>query len=110
MLDRVSAPVPAVVLVVEDDPLLRELAAEFLEDAGFLVLEAGDAEQAVDLLQSRSDIAVLFTDINMPGSMDGLELAHAVHDRWPPIKILVASGQVRPKPSDIGRASCRERV
>jgi CheY-like chemotaxis protein len=88
-------------LVVEDEPLLRELAVEVVEDAGFVALEAGDAEQALALLETRSDIAVLFTDINMPGDMDGLELAHLARDRWPQIKILVVSGLVRLQPSDL---------
>jgi two-component system, response regulator PdtaR len=101
MLDRASATAPAVVLIVEDEPLLRELAVEFIELAGFIALEAGDAEEAVALLEARSDIAVLFTDVNMPGSVDGLGLAHTVRDRWPPIKILVASGRVRLKRSDL---------
>jgi two-component system, response regulator PdtaR len=101
MRDRESATAPAVVLIVEDEPLLRWLAAEFVEDAGFVALQAGDAEEAVALLEARPDIAVLFTDVNMPGSMDGLELAHTVCDRWPPIKILVVSGQVRPSSSDL---------
>ena len=82
-----------VVLVVEDDPLLRMLAVEVVEEAGFIAIEARDADEAVILLESRTDIALLFTDINMPGSMDGLKLAHAVRDRWPPIKILVVSGK-----------------
>jgi CheY-like chemotaxis protein len=101
MPDRVSATAPAVVLIVEDEPLLRELAVEFVEQAGFVALQAGDADEAVALLEARSDIAVLFTDINMPDSMDGLELAHTVRDRWPPIRIVVASGQLRPGPSDL---------
>jgi CheY-like chemotaxis protein len=78
----------SVVLIVEDEPLLRMLAVEVVEEAGFVALEAGDAYEAVALLESRPDISVLFTDINMPGSMDGLKLAHAVRDRWPPIKSL----------------------
>jgi CheY-like chemotaxis protein len=117
MLDRVSATAPAVVLIVEDEPLLRVLAVEFVEQAGFIALEAGDADEAVALLEARSDIGVLFTDINMPGSMDGLKLAHMVRDRWPPIKILVASGQLRPGPSDLpsngiflGKPYCGEAV
>jgi DNA-binding response OmpR family regulator len=101
MLDRVSAVAAAVVLIVEDEPLLREIVVEFVEDAGFVALQAGDAEEAVALLEARSDIAVLFTDINMPGRMDGLKLAHMVCDRWPPIRILVASGQVRLQQSDL---------
>jgi len=99
MLDRVSA--PAVVLIVEDEWLLRELAVELVEEAGYVVLQAGDAEEAVTLLESRSDIAAIFTDINMPGSIDGLELAHMVRNRWPSIKIIVASGRFRLKPSDL---------
>lgn len=98
MLDRTAS---AIVLIVEDEPLLREFAVEIVEEAGFGALEAGDADQAVALLEARSDIAVLFTDINMPGSMDGLKLAHTVRDRWPPIKVLVASGRVRLKQSDL---------
>jgi CheY-like chemotaxis protein len=84
---------PPVVLVVEDEPLLRMLAVEAVEEAGFIAIEAGGADEAVVLLESRTDITLLFTDINMPGSMDGLKLAHAVRNRWPPIKILVVSGQ-----------------
>jgi CheY-like chemotaxis protein len=84
-----------VILIVEDDPLLRMLAVEFVTDAGFEALEAADADQAIALLESRSEIAVLFTDIDMPGSMDGLELAFAVSNRWPAIEILIASGHIR---------------
>ena len=101
MTDEASNTPPAVVLVVEDDPLLRELAVETVEDGGFVALGAGDADEAIALLRARPDIAVMFTDINMPGSMDGLELAHMVWDRWPPIKILVASGQIRLRQSDL---------
>lgn len=87
--------VPTVVLVVEDEMLLRMRAVDMVEDAGFTAIEAVDADQAVAILESRSDIAMLFTDIQMPGSMDGLKLAHAVHDRWPPIKIILVSGKLR---------------
>jgi CheY-like chemotaxis protein len=97
---------PPVVLVVEDEPVLRMLAVEVVEEAGFIAIEARDADEAVILLESRTDIALLFTDINMPGSMDGLKLAHAVRDRWPPIKILVVSGQQRLKSSDLPSNSC----
>lgn len=69
MMEVVPKVRPAVVLVVEDEPLLRELAVEVVEEAGFVALEAGDADEAVALLESRLDIALLFTDINMPGSM-----------------------------------------
>jgi CheY-like chemotaxis protein len=87
--------VPAVVLVVEDEMLLRMRAVDMVEDAGFTSVEAIDADQAIAILESRSDIALLFTDIQMPGRMDGLALAHVVHERWPPIKIILVSGQLK---------------
>ena len=91
----------AVVLVVDDDMLLRMRAVEMVEDAGFASIEAVDADQAVAILESRSDIALLFTDIQMPGSMDGLKLAHAVHRRWPPIRIVIVSGKLKRADLDI---------
>ena len=87
--------VPRVVLVVEDEMLLRMRAVDMVEDAGFTPVEAVDADQAVAILESRSDVALLLTDIQMPGSMDGLKLAHAVRERWPPIKIILVSGQLK---------------
>src|SRR3982751_3864908 len=93
--------IPAVVLVVEDELLLRMRAVDMVEDAGFTSVEAVNADEAIAILESRSDITLLFTDIQMPGSMDGLKLAHAVHARWPAIKIIRFSGQV--KPSDAER-------
>src|ERR1700686_2230782 len=92
---------PTVVLVVEDEMLLRMRAVDMVEDAGFTPVEAVDADEAVAILESRSDIALLFTDIQMPGSMDGLRLAHAVHERWPPIKIILVSGQLKAAEIDI---------
>ena len=86
-----SAPV---VLVVEDEPLLRIAAADLFEDAGFDVLEAANADEAIKLLELRDDIRLVFTDIQMPGSLDGLKLAACVRDRWPPIEIIVTSGRV----------------
>ena len=83
------------VLVVEDDPLIRLLVSEIISEAGFGTLEAGSADEAIQILESRDDIRIIFTDINMPGSMDGLKLAHAVRDRWPPIKIIVTSGTMQ---------------
>jgi CheY-like chemotaxis protein len=93
--------VPNVVLVVEDEMLLRMRAVGMVEDAGFTPVEAVDADEAVAILESRSDIALLFTDIQMPGSMDGLKLAHAVHERWPPIKIILVSGHLKMANIDI---------
>lgn len=92
---------PPVVLVVEDEMLLRMRVVDMVEDAGYLSVEAVDADEALGILKSRSDIALLFTDIQMPGSMNGLELAHAVHTRWPPIKIILASGQLHLSSTDI---------
>jgi CheY-like chemotaxis protein len=93
--------VPVVVLVVEDEMLLRMRAVDMVEDAGFRSVEAVDADEAIAILESRSDIAMMFTDIQMPGSMDGLQLAHTVHKRWPPIKIILVSGQLKPANADI---------
>jgi CheY-like chemotaxis protein len=82
-----------VVLVVEDDYLLRLDAADMIKAADFEVIEAANADEAIAILESRNDIAVVFTDVQMPGSMDGLRLARAVRGRWPPIKIITTSGQ-----------------
>jgi two-component sensor histidine kinase/ActR/RegA family two-component response regulator len=91
---------PANVLVVEDEMVLRMRAVDIVEDAGFTAVEAVNADEAISILEARSDISLLFTDIQMPGSMDGLKLAHAVHDRWPAIKIILVSGQVNPSEAE----------
>ncbi len=83
-----------VVLIVEDELLLRIDAAEMIKAAGFEVVEAANADQAIEVLEARRDITVVFTDIQMPGSMDGLKLARAVRGRWPPIKIVATSGRL----------------
>src|SRR3954467_9690056 len=88
-----STEVPKV-LVVEDEMVLRMRAADIVEDAGFTPVEAANADEAIAILESRLDITVLFTDIQMPGSMDGLKLAAAGRARWPPIKIIATSGHV----------------
>jgi two-component sensor histidine kinase len=82
------------VLVVEDEMVLRMRAVDIVEDAGFVPLEAVSADEAMRILESREDISLLFTDIQMPGTMDGLKLAHAAHRRWPHIKIILVSGQI----------------
>lgn len=89
-----NASPPSVVLVVEDELILRMRAVDIVEDAGFTPIEAVNADDAIQILESRDDIAVLFTDIQMPGSMDGLRLAHFVHARWPHIKTILVSGQI----------------
>ena len=72
-----------------------------LKGAGFDVIEASNADEAISILVVRSDITVLFTDVQMPGSMDGLKLAAAVKGRWPPIKIVATSGVVNVRPDDL---------
>lgn len=84
----------AVILIVEDDVLIRMDAAQMIGGGEFDVIEAGNADEAIEILETRSDISVVFTDIQMPGSMDGLKLTAAVRDRWPPIKIVATSGHV----------------
>ena len=84
------------VLVVEDETLIRELVAEELEEAGYSVVVATNADKAIAILEARQDIHLVFTDIDMPGSMDGLKLAAAVRDRWPPVHIIITTGKVRP--------------
>jgi two-component system, response regulator PdtaR len=83
-----------VILIVEDEFLLRLDSAETIGNAGFEVVQAANADEAIAILKSRPDIRVVFTDIQMPGSMDGLKLARFVRDRWPPIKIIATSGRV----------------
>jgi CheY-like chemotaxis protein len=85
-------PSPIKVLVVEDEPLVLMDTADQLNDRGFVVIEASNADEAIIQLSNHPDIAVVFTDIDMPGSMDGLKLTAAVRDRWPPIKIIITSG------------------
>ena len=93
-MDFSQTPVPPKVLVVEDEMMLRMRAVDIVEDAGFTPIEAVNADEALAILESRSDIELLFTDIQMPGSMDGLKLAHAVHRRWPSVKIILVSGKL----------------
>jgi CheY-like chemotaxis protein len=95
-LDAVSDTDRSVVLLVEDEPLVRMLAADILEEAGFEVIEAVTAPAALRLLEQRRDVRALFTDVDMPGGMDGLELARIVHSRWPHIALVVTSGVCRP--------------
>ena len=83
---------PIYVLVVEDDSLSRLHAVSLVEDAGYIPVEASNADEAITILESRKDIRIVFTDIDMPGSMDGLKLAHAIRRRWPPIELILTSG------------------
>ena len=99
-----SGPKQAVILIVEDEALIRMHAVELIEEA-FEVVEAASADEAIAILQARLDITVVFTDIQMPGSMDGLKLAAAVRDRWPPIEIVATSGHVKIGPGDLPEGS-----
>jgi CheY-like chemotaxis protein len=98
--DACSRPV---VLVVEDEPLLRWNTAAVIEEAGYEVVEAADATEAISILEARLDIRIVFTDVQMPGSMDGLRLAHLISTRWPPIRIIATSGQLRLRADDLPR-------
>ena len=86
----------SVVLVVEDEALLRAFAAWQLEDAGFEVLQAANADQALRAMKSRPDVRVLFTDVQMPGRLDGMDLARSIHEQWPNVLHLITSGNSRP--------------
>ena len=92
---------PPLVLVVEDEVLVRLHAVSLLEEAGFRTLQAGSADEAIALLETREDIRIVFTDINMPGDLDGLKLAHAIRHRWPPIELVLTSGQANISDEDL---------
>jgi CheY-like chemotaxis protein len=90
-----------IVLIVEDEFLVRMDTRAALETAGFDVIEAGDADEAIAILSARNDIRLIFTDVQMPGSMNGLKLAHFVRNRWPPVKVVATSGHARISDSDL---------
>jgi CheY-like chemotaxis protein len=94
-----------VVLIVEDEFLIRMDAVDMIRAAGFDVVEAANADEAILILEDRPDITVVFTDIHMPGSMDGLKLAAAIRGRWPPIKIVATSGRAKVTDGDLPRGS-----
>jgi CheY-like chemotaxis protein len=81
-----------IVLIIEDEVLIRMDAVHMVEEAGFTVIEASSADEAINILEARCDIRGVFTDINMPGSMDGLHLSHTIRRRWPPIHLIITSG------------------
>jgi len=90
-----------VILVVEDEVIIRMGAVQMLEDAGFAVVEAGNAHDAMGILEKRTDVRAIFTDINMPGTLDGMRLARLVRGRWPPIHLIVTSGLISPNDDDL---------
>ena len=87
----------ATVLIVEDEFLIRDMIQTELEDAGYEVVVADNADGAIEILETRRDIYLVFTDIDMPGSMNGLRLAACVRDRWPPVHIIITTGKVWPR-------------
>jgi two-component system, response regulator PdtaR len=92
---------PIYVLVVEDEFLSRLHAVNLVEDAGYKAVEASNAEEAIAILEARKDIRIVFTDVDMPGTMDGLKLAHAIRTRWPPIELIVTSGHFNLSDADM---------
>ncbi|MCC2977967.1 response regulator [Sphingomonas sp. PL-96] len=89
------------ILVVDDEPLIRINLADFFEDEGFLVFEAEDADAAIATLEANPSIQIVITDVQMPGSMDGIKLAHCVRDRYSPTLLVIASGAVRLSPEEL---------
>lgn len=89
------------VLIVEDDAMIRIDLASMIADAGLDVVEAANADEAIKILEARPDVSVVFTDIEMPGSIDGLKLAFVVRDRWPPVALIIASGRIRPAANEM---------
>lgn len=94
-----------IVLVVEDDFLLRMDAVDIVRDAGFEAAEAANADDAIAIIEANPNIHVVFTDVQMPGTMDGLKLARFIKDRWPPIKIVATSGRLRVSENDLPEGS-----
>ena len=101
MIDLSKDKASTSVLIVEDEPLLLMMAVDLVEDAGYGAVVAQNADEAVQILLSRADIRIVFTDIDMPGSMDGLKLAATIRDRWPPIEIIITSGFRKPALSEL---------
>lgn len=89
------------VLIIEDEPIIRMTVAGDLASAGFDVVEASNADEALAVLETHRSIAAIFSDIDMPGSIDGLALARIVRDRWPPVHIILTSGHMRPTDEDL---------
>lgn len=93
-MGQAAQPAKPIVLVVEDEPILRMMAVDMVEDAGMEPVEASDATEAIRILEARADIRIVFTDVDMPRGMDGVRLAALIRDRWPPIDIIITSGKL----------------
>ena len=100
MMERADVNRP-VVLVVEDEFLVRATQVDILRDAGFRVLEAEDADEAFEVLKKRPEIKAVLTDVDMPGSLDGFEFARLVSQGWPALGVLVISGKRAPNRGDM---------
>ncbi len=106
MTEHVSADYRHVVMVVEDEVLIRLVVCEILADAGFEIVEAQHADEAVALLRARArEVHAMFTDVHMPGSIDGLALAHLSRRTWPWIALLITSGRARPRSGELPEGS-----
>ena len=95
-MGSIAPPPPAIVLVIEDEPLQRLYLVDLIEQAGFGTVEACSADEAIAILQVRNDIRIVFADLDMPRSVDGLKVAASIRDRWPPIEIVLTSGRATP--------------
>ena len=105
-LASITPPPRPIVLLIEDEPLQRIFPSDLIEEAGFEVIEVGSAEQGVAVLEARTDIRIVFADLDMPRSIDGLRIAAAIRDRWPPIEIVLISGRSSPAVDEIPARSC----
>ena len=105
-MDGSVAPSLPRILVVEDEPLLRLFNADMLSDAGFDVLEAANADEALRLLETTRDIRVVFTDVEMPGALDGFALAQRIGVLWPEIGVVITSGRRYPEAALTAPARC----
>jgi CheY-like chemotaxis protein len=90
-----------VLLIVDDEPITRMDLADLGQCIGFRTVEAETADEALAILEKYSDISVVLTDIRMPGTLDGLDLAHVVRDRWPPKAVIICSGEVMPEDKNL---------
>jgi CheY-like chemotaxis protein len=89
------------ILVVDDEVIVRIDLVDTIQDAGFSTFEANNADEAIQLMERHPEIQVLFTDIDMPGTMDGLKLSHYIRHRWPPVRIVITSGHVMARPDQM---------
>ncbi|MEO5586226.1 MAG: response regulator [Novosphingobium sp.] len=96
-----------VMLIVEDEPLIRMCAVDFAEEAGYVTLEAGNAAEALAILERGEKIDILFTDITLPGVMDGIGLVELVAERWPTVQTMLASGALLGLPAEIAPRAAR---